>query len=256
VESNLRASRIENVIRSSEADPPRVFVFGCNEEICGSSNTNPGYVGISLLDMRSKGEVHRNVTLVGPHAEIACDFMEKELKALYSGLDQPSTTEDQFIVTLGGDVQFDPAYQSVFQYAEQDDIAVILSKVTPPFIAARSAMSKGLHVLTKTSFTKPQLEELLVLSEKKSRLLVFYRPLRYQQEYLDAREKILRSGDFLVSQSSSTFRSKIAGTDDLLLASSFHQLDFHVWCLQGKAVPVEVTAVANNSSPSVTLIVK
>jgi len=254
-ESHLRLSQM-NIMQPSKVDPPRVFVFGSGEEICGASSTNPRYVVISLLDMRSKGEVHRNVTLVGPTAESSGAFLEKDLKALYYGLDQPCTSQGEFIVTLAGDVKFDPAYVSVFQYAGQGDIAFLLSMVTPPFIAARSAMSKGLHVISKTYFTNPQLEELLALAKRKNRLFAFYRPLRYQQEYLDARKEILRSGDLLSSHLSSTIRCESTGKDDILLVSSFHQLDFHVWCLEGKAEPVEVTAVANTSACSVTIVVK
>jgi len=255
-ESHLRPAQM-NIMQPSEVDPPRVFVFGTSEEICGSSSTNPGYVVISLLDMRSKGEVHRNLTLVGPTAQSSAAFLKKKLKVLYPSLaDQQCTTQGKFIVTLAGDVQFDQSYQSVFQYGGKDDIACLLSKVTPPFIAARSAMSKGLHVMSKSYFTNRQLEELLALAARKNSLFAFYRPLRYQQEYLEARKEILRSGDFLVSHSCSNIRRECTVKDNLLLVSSFHLLDFHVWCLEGTAEPVEVTALANTSSPSVTIVVK
>jgi len=251
--------RMLSSLQILDGKPPQVFIFGTNEDVCGSLTTNLGYICISVLDMRASGFIDENVTLIGKsqlEAKKASAFLEKEVKSRFLGMSTSCT--GKFLTTFGGDLSTSTTCELALESACEDDIAFVLSKLYPSYTVVKTALSKGLHVMFNLSFTVAQYEELLGLSLDKNRVFAFYNPLRHCNEYLAAKEQISKCGDLLFCQSIVSNQTK-PNTNNLLLGCNFYQIDFHVWCLQKRAIPKEVTAVANTTLGevhSVTIIVK
>jgi len=258
IKSDNLAIRVSKTAQNMQGRLPKVYIFGTDEEICGSPNVGHGFIAITILDMRSRGEVHRNITLVGQNGSSVRSssvLLQKSVNSYFQGLDI-NTTENTFLRTAEINWNRQEAYKSIFNEAKEGDIVCALSKTCPFYVSARAALNKGLHVITIPVFDNHEYDDLVALASKKNRLLSYYAPWHYHQEFLQARQKIVQSGDFIFSQSTTISRRPILVPKDgydLLLTYIFHHIEFHIWCLLGLAEPIEVKASASTSPSGSTL---
>jgi len=213
------------------------------------SDKSTGVLGLVCLDLRRRGKIDRlgMVGVNGKKFPALRSHMQRVLGDVYDGID-PSIIE-----TWPKDTEVKPAaYKDAAADFQPGDLAIIFTPDDTHFDIAMACIERGMHVM----ITKPpvkKLEEHLALMEaakKKNVLCVAELHKRFDPIYMDARDRIRNLGPFsyyysFMSQPKSqleTFKAWAGKSSDISYYLNSHHIDYHEWCMHGKARPVRVTA--------------
>merc|ERR1712083_1137541 len=144
------------------------------------------------------------------------------------------------------------AFRDAAAAFQPGDLAIIFTPDDTHFDIAMACIERGMHVM----ITKPPvktLEDHLALvsaAKKKGVLCVAELHKRFDPFYVDARDRIRGFGPFsyywaYMSQPKAqleTFKAWAGKSSDISYYLNSHHIDYHEWCMHGKARPVRVTA--------------
>jgi len=216
------------------------------------SDKGTGVLGLVCLDLRSRGKVGRlgMVGVNGTKLPAIRAHMQRVLGDVYEGI-EPSVIE-----TWPADTKVDPdAYREAAADFKPGDIAIIFTPDDTHYDIAMECINRGMHVM----ITKPPVKtlkehrELVAAAQKKGVLVVAELHKRFDPIYVDARDRIRNLGPFsyywsYMSQPKhqlDTFKAWAGLSSDISYYLNSHHIDYHEWCMQGKARPVRVTAHAS-----------
>merc|ERR1712087_283783 len=155
-----------------------------------------------------------------------------------------------------GDKEVKPeAYRDAAAAFKPGDCAIIFTPDDTHFDIAMACIERGMHVM----ITKPPVKKLeehlkLVEAAKRSNVLcVAELHKRFDPIYVDARDRIRKMGPFsyywaYMSQPKhqlETFKAWAGKSSDISYYLNSHHIDYHEWCLHGKARPIRVSAHAS-----------
>jgi len=243
----------------SASKAPGCLMVGTGEYVTGfvggkgaDSDKSTGVLGLVCLDLRSRGKIER-IGMVGVNGKkfpALRSHMQKVLGEVYDGID-PSIIE-----TWPADNVVKPdAFRDAAAAFQPGDLAIIFTPDDTHFDIAMACIERGMHVM----ITKPPvktLKEHLALMEaakRKNVLCVAELHKRFDPIYQDARDRIRKMGPFsyywaYMSQPKhqlETFKAWAGKSSDISYYLNSHHIDYHEWCLHGKARPVRVTAHAS-----------
>ena len=236
---------------------PSVLMIGTGEYTTGyvhnaasTSDKGAGVVALTLFDLKRRGKVSQ-LKMVGTNGTKFPAIREHFAQCIsnrYANLDV------NFESYPSNDVSCDPsAYLKALDALEPGDLATIFTPDPTHFEIAKEAVRRGVHVLLAKPLVKTLEEHLQLLQEaKKTNTLVALEVhKRWDPIYVDARDRILGLGDFssfnsYMSQPKTqleTFKSWASGSDISYYLNA-HHIDFHAWCMMGRALPRSVYATA------------
>jgi D-galacturonate reductase len=213
------------------------------------SDKSTGVLGLVCLDFRSKGKVGR-LGMVGTNGKklpAIRAHMQRALGDRYEGI-EPSVIE-----TWPEDGEIAPSsYREAVAAFQPGDLAIIFTPDDTHYEIAMACIERGLHVM----ITKPPVKtldqhlELVAAAKRKGVLCVAELHKRFDPIYLDARDRIRCLGPFsyywaYMSQPKhqlETFKAWAGKSSDISYYLNSHHIDYHEWCMHGKARPVRVTA--------------
>jgi len=235
---------------------PGCLMVGTGEYVTGfvggkgaDSDKSTGVLGLVCLDLRSRGKIDRlgMVGVNGKKFPALREHMQRVIGNVYEGLDP------KIIETWPADTAVKPdAFKDAAEAFQPGDCAIIFTPDDTHFEIAMACIERGMHVM----ITKPpvkKLEEHLALMEaarKKNVLCVAELHKRFDPIYTDARDRIRKLGPFsyynaYMSQPKhqlETFKAWAGKSSDISYYLNSHHIDYHEWCMHGKARPVRVTA--------------
>eukprot|EP00007_Cunea_sp_BSH-02190019_P008895 CAMPEP_0174236774 /NCGR_PEP_ID=MMETSP0417-20130205/5798_1 /TAXON_ID=242541 /ORGANISM="Mayorella sp, Strain BSH-02190019" /LENGTH=420 /DNA_ID=CAMNT_0015315463 /DNA_START=26 /DNA_END=1288 /DNA_ORIENTATION=+ len=217
------------------------------------SDKKLGVVALCLFDLRRRGLI-AELSMSGRSGEkypVVREHFAKNIASEYKDMDV------EFRSYPADDEVDSKAYLKALDDLEPGSIVTVFTPDDTHFEIALAAVERGMHVLV----TKPAVKSLahhqrLMDEAKKRNLLVMVEVhKRFDVMYADACIRIrseLGAFSFFQSYMSQpkfqlqTF-SAWAGskTSDISYYLNSHHIDFHVWALQQKAVPLQVTAMAS-----------
>jgi D-galacturonate reductase len=132
------------------------------------------------------------------------------------------------------------------------DVAIIFTPDDTHYEIAMACIERGMHVM----ITKPPVKtlkehrEVAAAAKRKGVLCVTELHKRFDPIYMDARDRIRQLGPFscYISYMSQpkhqldTFKAWAGKSSDISYYLNSHHIDYHEWCMYGKARPVRVTA--------------
>jgi len=230
------------------------YVTGLSGGKASDSDKGTGVLGLCCLDLRQRGKIGR-LGMVGVNGKKLPDVrahMQKVLGTVYEGID-PSVIE-----TWPADTVVDPkAFRTAADAFKPGDLAIIFTPDDTHFEIAMACIERGMHVM----ITKPPVKTLkehkaLVEAAKKHNVLcVAELHKRFDPFYVDARDRIRSDlGPFsyywaYMSQPKhqlETFKAWAGKSSDISYYLNSHHIDYHEWCMDGKARPLRVAAHASN----------
>jgi D-galacturonate reductase len=218
------------------------------------SDKGTGVLGLCCLDFQSRGKLGRlgMVGVNGKKLPAIRAHMQRVLGEAYEGID-PSVIE----TWPADNVVKATAYQDAIAAFKPGDLAIIFTPDDTHFEIAMACIERGMHVM----ITKPPVKTLkehrqLVEAAKKHNVLcVAELHKRFDPFYMDARDRIRNTlGPFsyywaYMSQPKSqleTFKAWAGKSSDISYYLNSHHIDYHEWCMHGKARPLRVAAHASN----------
>jgi len=245
---------------SQPASLPTGLMIGTGEYTTGyvhdagsNSDKGAGVVALSLFDLRRRGKLDK-LLMAGTNGQ-KFPAIRKHLQ---------SQIADRYVDWAGSDIEFagfpaddvarDPdAYVKALDSMSPGDFVTVFTPDPTHFEIALQAVKRGIHVLLAKPLVKTLDEHHELLSEaaKTGALIALEVHKRWDPIYADARDRIQQLGDFsnfysYMSQPKSqleTFKNWASGSDISYYLNA-HHVDFHAWCLQGRAVPKVVYATA------------
>lgn len=205
-----------------------------------------------MLDLQRRNKVGK-LGMVGVNGRKFPEIrahMQRVLGDVFTGI------EPNKISTWPADDVVDPnAYKEALKHFEPGDCAVIFTPDDTHFELATACLEAGLHVLV----TKPPVKtleahkELAAKAAQCGRICSIEVHKRYDPIYADARDRILSLGPFSyftahMSQPKhqlETFKAWAGKSSDISYYLNSHHVDFHEWCLQGRARAERVTAYSS-----------
>jgi len=236
--------------------PPGCLMVGTGEYVTGfvggkgaDSDKGTGVLGLCCLDFRQRGKIGR-LGMVGTNGKklpALRAHMQKVLGDVYDGID-PSVIE-----TWPRDTEVDPlSYKTALDAFQPGDLAIIFTPDDTHYDIAMACIERGIHVM----ITKPPVktlkehQELVAAAKRKNVLCVAELHKRFDPFYMDARDRIQKLGpcSFFQSYMSQpkhqleTFKAWAGKSSDINYYLNSHHIDYHEWCMHGKARPVRVSA--------------
>jgi len=236
---------------------PNALLFGTGEYTTGftgggvsKSDKSLGVVGLTHFDLRARGLIGDRIGMVGTNGD--------KFPAIREHFKQNLT------FTNIGSLEFEgfpregrnpKAYEEALEAFEPGDVCSVFTPDSTHFEICRAALERGLHVLCTKPMVKTLAEhkELVRVAAEKGVLLQIEVHKRFDPIYNDARQRIQGFGTFGFFQSFmsqpkmqlETFRDWAGISSDISFYLNSHHVDFHVWAMQGIAVPETVYAVAS-----------
>jgi len=238
---------------------PGCLMVGTGEYVTGfvggkgaDSDKGCGVLGLCCLDFRQRGKISRlgMVGVNGKKLPAIRAHMQRALGDVYDGID-PSVIE-----TWPADTVVAPAaYKDAAAAFLPGDLAIIFTPDDTHYDIAMACIERGMHVM----ITKPPVKtlaehrKLVEAAERKGVLCVAELHKRFDPIYVDARDRIRTLGPFsyywaYMSQPKhqlETFKAWAGKSSDISYYLNSHHIDYHEWCLHGKARPVRVSAHAS-----------
>ena len=241
----------------SSPSPPGVLMVGTGEYTTGwvgkasDSDKSTGVVGLVMLDLKRRGKVGR-LGMCGTNGTKLPAIRAHMQKVLggYAGVD-PSVVE----TFPKDDVVDRGAYAGALDSFSKGDCAIVFTPDDTHFDIALACIARGVHVM----ITKPPVKtlaehrKLADAAEKAGVLCVIEVHKRYDPIYRDARDRIAGLGNFSFFQAYmsqpkhqlETFKAWAGKSSDISYYLNSHHVDFHEWCVAGRARPETVTALSS-----------
>ena len=246
---------------------PGVLMLGTGEYTTGftdkgasDSDKSTGVVALVMLDLRRRGKVGR----LGMCGTNGCKMpairahMQRALGDVYADID-PSCIESW----PADGVRDASAYKEAIGEFEAGDVAIIFTPDDTHLAIAKTCLTRGMHVL----ITKPPVKtlsehnELAAMAATADRLIAIEVHKRYDPMYADARDRMGALGAFsyfssYMSQPKhqlDTFRAWAGVSSDISYYLNSHHVDFHSWCMRGRARAERVSAFASEGVASARL---
>ncbi len=242
---------------------PALLIVGVGEYVTGYTNDgaadsdkSTGVVALVALHLHARRKLSR-VALCGTNGEKLPAVRAHMAAALASYADiDPSR-----ITTFPPDgVIKRHAYLDAVATFAPGDCAIIFTPDDTHYEIACACLARGMHVM----ITKPpvqRLSEHVALASAANdakRLCVVEVHKRFDPIYVDARDRAASLGDFsfftsYMSQPKhqlDTFKSWAGRSSDISYYLNSHHVDFHEWCMQGRARPESVTALHSSGVAS------
>eukprot|EP01130_Rhizamoeba_saxonica_P009028 TRINITY_DN3663_c0_g1_i1.p1 TRINITY_DN3663_c0_g1~~TRINITY_DN3663_c0_g1_i1.p1 ORF type:complete len:416 (-),score=92.31 TRINITY_DN3663_c0_g1_i1:26-1273(-) len=235
-----------------------VLVLGTGEYVTGivdnqqsQSDKKLGVIGLVLFDLRRRGLVNR-IVLAGRNGAKFPIIRQHFIQNIESRYKDMNTEFESF----PEDDQVDSkAYITALDTMSPGDLCFIFTPDNLHNTMAEKAIERNLHVLV----TKPIVQDLkdninLFLKSIEKKVLVATEVhKRFDPIYADAHHRILGFGDFsyfysYMSQPKiqlDTFKKWAGVSSDISYYLNSHHIDFHVWAMIGKAIPISVYAVGS-----------
>jgi len=233
------------------------LLFGTGEYVTGftgqggsQSDKTFGVVGLVHFDLRRRGKVGPRIGLCGTNGDKFPQIREHFAKNLtFTNL---PNIEFEGYPKAGRNAE---AYKEALKEFQAGDICSVFTPDDTHFDIAMEAIGAGLHTMVTKPIVKT-LEEhkkMVALAREKGVLLQIEVHKRFDPIYNDARSRIQNLGDFnyFVSYMSQpkfqleTFKAWAGISSDISYYLNSHHIDFHVWAMEGIAVPVRVTAMSS-----------
>eukprot|EP00928_Gymnodinium_smaydae_P045279 TRINITY_DN30205_c0_g1_i1.p1 TRINITY_DN30205_c0_g1~~TRINITY_DN30205_c0_g1_i1.p1 ORF type:complete len:480 (+),score=65.50 TRINITY_DN30205_c0_g1_i1:196-1440(+) len=213
------------------------------------SDKGTGVLGLCCLDFKRRGKLSRlgMCGVNGKKIPAIRTHMQRVLGDVYEGI-EPSTIETWPADTV---VNAD-AYKEAAAAFKPGDVAIIFTPDDTHYDIAMACIERGMHVM----ITKPPVktlkehQALVAAAKRKGVLCVAELHKRFDPFYVDARDRIQNLGSFsyfwsYMSQPKhqlETFKAWAGKSSDISYYLNSHHIDYHEWCLQGRARPVRVSA--------------
>jgi len=243
----------------AQVAPPGCLMVGTGEYVTGfvdggaaQSDKGTGVLALVCLDLRNRGKIGR-LGMCGTNGKklpALRAHMKRVLGEAYEGIDP--TVIDTF--PKDGIVKRD-AYKDAAAAFKPGDLAIIFTPDDTHYDIAMACIERGMHVM----ITKPPVKKLdehlklVAAAKRKNVLCVAELHKRFDPIYVDARDRIRNLGPFsyywaYMSQPKhqlETFKAWAGRSSDISYYLNSHHIDYHEWCMHGKARPVRVTAHAS-----------
>ena len=224
------------------------YTTGYVHNSASQSDKSAGVVALTLFDLRQRGKTGPLLMAGtdGSKFPLIRDHLKTRISDVYNHMDVSFTS---FPVSAG---ERNPkAYINALDAMQPGDLTTIFTPDQTHFDIAMQAVSRGIHVLLAKPLvqTLEQHHALLDEAAKKGVLVALEVHKRWDPMYADARDRIQHLGEFssfssYMSQPKSqleTFKHW-AGDSDISYYLNAHHIDFHNWCVQGRAIPISVYA--------------
>lgn len=240
---------------------PNVLMVGAGEYNVGlvytghgaAPDKKAGVTGIVLFDLRRRGRVGRILLadIDGRRISAARAVMQEKIGDAYKDMDitVEAWPKDESLICD------EKAPLDAMDSLLPGDAVVIFTPDLTHFSLAMAAINRRLHVLIAKPVTKSLSEhsELVRAADQAGVLCVVEYHKRFDPIYGDARERARGLGGFsfyssFMSQRKvqlDTFRGWAGLSSDISFYLNSHHIDWLAWTLQGRAVPVQVTAAAS-----------
>ena len=255
------------------------YTTGFTGQGASDSDKSTGVVALVMLDLRRRGKVGRLGMCGTNGAKMPAirAHMQRVLGDVYAGI------EPACIETWPADGVSDAsAYVEAVGAFGAGDVAIIFTPDDTHFAIAKACLARGMHVL----ITKPPVKtlaehnELAAAAAAAERLIAIEVHKRFDPIYADARDRVGSLGPFsyftaYMSQPKhqlDTFRAWAGKSSDISCAApraaaattapprrraqpppsrrsyylNSHHVDFHSWCMHGRARAERVTALASD----------
>jgi len=235
---------------------PGCLMVGTGEYVTGfvggkgaESDKGCGVLGLCCLDLRKRGKIDRlgMVGVNGKKLPAIREHLQRALTDVYEGIDA------SVIETWPADTEVKPsAFKDAAAAFKPGDLAIIFTPDDTHYEIAMECIERGMHVM----ITKPPVKTLkehralVAAAERKGVLCVAELHKRFDPIYVDARDRIRKLGPFsyywsYMSQPKhqlETFKAWAGKSSDISYYLNSHHIDYHEWCMHGKARPVRVSA--------------
>eukprot|EP00400_MALV-I_sp_L67-5_P000513 gene513-285_t len=242
---------------SNAKNLPNALIFGTGEYTTGytpgggsKSDKSFGVVGIVHFDLRKRGLIGEKIGFCGTNGDKFDGIRQHFEKIPY--VDFPK----DFVGYPAAGVRDPNAYVEALKDFQPGDICSVFTPDDSHYEIIKAALQRGLHVMATKPVVKTLAEhrELYELAEKNNVLLQIEVHKRFDPIYNDARQRVQALGEFnhFVSYMSQpkfqldTFRAWAGISSDISYYLNSHHVDLHCWMMEGKAVPLHVTAMASN----------
>lgn len=241
--------------KSTTPELPSGVMIGTGEYTTGyvhnsasQSDKSAGVVALTLFDLRQRGKVG-SLLMAGTDGSkfpFVRDHLKNRISDVYHHMDVGFTAFPENTSEPNPN-----AYIDALDSMRPGDFATIFTPDQTHFDIAMQAVTRGIHVLLAKPLVQSlrQHHTLLSEAEKTGALVALEVHKRWDPMYVDARDRIQNLGEFssfssYMSQPKSqleTFKHW-AAESDISYYLNAHHIDFHAWCMQGRAIPVSVYA--------------
>jgi len=224
------------------------YTTGYVHNSASQSDKSAGVVALTLFDLRQRGKVD-SLFMAGTDGSkfpFVKDHLTAHISDVYNQMDVSFTAFPD-----KADERNPKAYIDALDAMQPGDFTTIFTPDQTHFDIAMQAVSRGIHVLLAKPLvqTLEQHHTLLDEASKTGVLVALEVHKRWDPMYADARDRIQHLGDFssfssYMSQPKSqleTFKHWAADSDISYYLNA-HHIDFHAWCVQGRAIPLSVYA--------------
>ena len=236
---------------------PTVLAVGTGEYTTGfvgnsqsPSDKKLGVVGLVMFDLRRRGLIAPEIKMVGTNGDkfagIRRHFATK-IEAKYKEMDTTFTSYPAAGVRDGD------AYKGAIDSLKKGDAITIFTPDSTHFDIAMYAIERGIHVLVTKPATQSleDHQKLVKAAAAKGVLCYVEHHKRFDPAYADARQRArdeLGDMNYFYSYMSQpknqleTFKAWAGRDSDISYYLNSHHVDVCLWMVQGRAIPIQVTA--------------
>ncbi|TKY90447.1 hypothetical protein EX895_000445 [Sporisorium graminicola] len=244
----------------SSAGLPTVLAVGTGEYTTGfvgnsesPSDKKLGVVGLVMFDLRRRGLISPEIKMVGTNGDKFVGIrqhFEKNIESKYRDMSTAFTSYPAAGVRDGD------AYKSAIDSLKAGDAITIFTPDSTHFEIAMYAIQRGVHVLVTKPATQTLKDHqaLVDAAAKAGVLCMVEHHKRFDPAYADARQRArdeLGDLNYFYSYMSQpknqleTFKAWAGRDSDISYYLNSHHIDICLWMVQGRAIPVQVTASAS-----------
>lgn len=232
------------------------IIFGTGEYVTGwtgaegsKSDKSLGVVALVHFDLRERGLIGDKIALCGTNGA-KFDDIRRHFEEKIKFINLNNLSFDQF--PQGKNVDRKAYIEALDKFAKPGDVCSVFTPDDTHYDIILAALEKGLHVMATKPMVKSLKEhqQLVEKAKEKNVLLQIEVHKRFDPIYNDARMRIQKLGkfNFFTSYMSQpkfqleTFRAWAGLGSDISYYLNSHHIDLHVWCMEGIARCVSVTA--------------